>query len=85
MLGSLFAALLASPVLAGSAGEAVNAFAKRNLIGPISTDNPSGIAGGTVSVASDGIPVSSFFAGLKPPVCEEAVLPRINISELARS
>ncbi len=40
---------------------------QRGEFGPISTSSAAGIAGG--QVACDAAPVSSFFAGLKPPVC----------------
>ncbi len=42
------------------------ALSARGLFGPIATSNPAGIAGG--QVACDSPPLSSFFAGLRPPV-----------------
>ena len=43
----------------------------RGIFGPISTDSPAGIAGGEIACGSP--PVSSFFAGINPPVCKPSV------------
>lgn len=40
---------------------------RRGEFGPISTSSAAEIAGG--QVVCDAAPVESFFAGLKPPVC----------------
>lgn len=60
---------LASAVVAGAApgdGAAHNFLKGRGEFGPISTNSAAGIAGGQVQC--EAAPVSSFFAGLKPPV-----------------
>ncbi|GFP55649.1 hypothetical protein ACSS6W_008979 [Trichoderma asperelloides] len=69
MLGSLLNLVVASAigVAALPSSEKLNFLADRGLFSPIATSNPSGISGGTVQTASDGAPVASFFAGLKPP------------------
>ena len=43
-----------------------NPLSERSIFGPIDTGSANGITGGTVKSAAP--PVSSFFAGLKPPV-----------------
>ncbi|KAH8161252.1 hypothetical protein CIB48_g6994 [Xylaria polymorpha] len=48
-----------------SSQESSSDFSKRGVFGPIDTSNPNGVAGGQVTCAAP--PVSSFFAGLKPP------------------
>lgn len=75
MFGSLVLLLLSSAATAGplpsgsASGHALfHAFVERGVFGPISTGSAAGIAGG--QIACDSPPVSSFFAGLKPPVCE---------------
>ncbi|KAH8817407.1 glycosyl hydrolase family 81-domain-containing protein [Xylogone sp. PMI_703] len=82
MFGSLVPFFLASTAIAGvipigSAGNGddflrgdfnetlFHSFEKRGTFGPISTGSAAGIAGG--QVATDAPPLSSFFAGLKPP------------------
>jgi hypothetical protein len=51
----------------GASNDAVfHVLEERNILGPISTNSAAGIAGG--QIACDAPPVSSFFAGLKPPV-----------------
>ncbi len=73
MFGSLVPLLLSAAAIAGAlpSGSAsddasFHAFAERGLFGPISTGSAAGLAGG--EIACDSPPVSSFFAGLKPPV-----------------
>ena len=44
----------------------IHALEGRGTFGPISTGSPAGIAGGQAACGSP--PLSSFFAGLKPPV-----------------
>jgi endo-1,3(4)-beta-glucanase len=70
MLGSLLNLVVASAigVAALPSAEKLNILEGRGLFSPIATSNPSGISGGTVQTASDGAPVASFFAGIKPPV-----------------
>jgi hypothetical protein len=68
MLRSLIPLILPSVAIAG-------------LFGPIATDNPAGgIAGGTVECGSP--PVSSFFAGLNPPVYYKLCLRDQDVSRL---
>ncbi|KAI1114792.1 glycoside hydrolase family 81 protein [Nemania sp. NC0429] len=63
----LLAAPAASAIIpkAGGSQETSSNFSKRGIFGPIDTSAPDIIAGGRV--ASDAPPVSSFFAGLRPP------------------
>lgn len=76
MSGSLIPLLLSAAVaIAGalpsgnaSGHASFHAFAERGIFGPISTSSAAGLAGG--QIACDSPPVSSFFAGLKPPVCK---------------
>jgi endo-1,3(4)-beta-glucanase len=76
MFGSLACVLVSSALVAslpsgnGSPGgsSAFGVLDKRGIFGPIATGSVAGIAGG--QVACDAAPVSSFFAGLKPPVGE---------------
>ncbi|KAI1171449.1 glycoside hydrolase family 81 protein [Nemania sp. FL0916] len=71
MLKLLRCLLLAAPAAAGviqRAGDSQDTspnFSKRGTFGVIDTANPSSVTGGTA--ACDAPPVSSFFAGLKPP------------------
>ncbi|KAI8633667.1 glycoside hydrolase family 81 protein [Xylariaceae sp. FL1651] len=75
MLKLLRCLLLAVPATAaalpraGSTGmsghEDTSEFVKRGIFGPIDISSPAGVAGGQVTCAAP--PVSSFFAGLKPP------------------
>lgn len=44
----------------------VNQPTPNGIFGAIATDSPYGLAGGTVK--TDNPPISSFFAGLNPPV-----------------
>jgi hypothetical protein len=80
MFGSLLPLLLASIAIAGvlpsgSTNDTLfHAFDERGIFGPIATDSAAGIAGGLVT--SDTPPLSSFFAGLQPPVCELPFLDR---------
>lgn len=77
MFRPLISVLFASAVTAGvlpsgrrDTGDANNTLFhifERGLFGPIATDSAAGIAGGEVACGSP--PVSSFFAGLNPPVC----------------
>jgi len=78
MFGSLLPLLLSSTAIAGalpsrsaSTHASFHAFAERGIFGPISTSPATGLAGG--QIACDSPPVSSFFAGLKPPVCKSRV------------
>jgi endo-1,3(4)-beta-glucanase len=77
MFGSLLSLLVASVTLTGALPGAkppldasddamFHLLERRGIFGPISTDSPAGIAGGQVACGAP--PVSSFFAGLKPPV-----------------
>jgi endo-1,3(4)-beta-glucanase len=75
MFGSLVLLLFSSAAITGAlpSGSAsddasLHALAKRGIFGPISTGSAAGLAGG--QVACDAPPVSSFFAGMKPPVCK---------------
>jgi endo-1,3(4)-beta-glucanase len=76
MIGSLIPLLLSSAAAvadalpSGNASDhtSFHAFAERGIFGPISTGSAAGLAGG--QIACDSPPVSSFFAGLKPPVCK---------------
>ena len=76
MFGSLVPLLLSSAAAIAHALPSGNAsyhasfhaFAERGIFGPISTSSAAGLAGG--QIACDSPPVSSFFAGLKPPVCK---------------
>ncbi|KAI0452042.1 glycoside hydrolase family 81 protein [Xylaria acuta] len=71
MLNLLRCLLLAAPAASavisrtGNSQETSSDFSKRDLFGPIDTSAPDGVAGGKVTCAAP--PVSSFFAGLKPP------------------
>ncbi|KAI0434200.1 glycoside hydrolase family 81 protein [Xylaria sp. FL1042] len=71
MQNVLRALLLAAPAVcvalprASSFEETTSDFTKRGVFGPIDTSSPDGVAGGQVTCAAP--PVSSFFAGLKPP------------------
>lgn len=49
-----------------------DAFDKRGIFGPIATDSAAGVAGGLITSGSP--PLSSFFAGLQPPVSEFPLL-----------
>lgn len=74
MFGSVILLLLSSAATIAGALPSGNAsdhasfhiVAERGIFGPISTSSVAGIAGG--QIACDSPPVSSFFAGLKPPV-----------------
>ncbi|KAI1753774.1 glycoside hydrolase family 81 protein [Xylaria castorea] len=62
----LLAAPVASAVLPRADGsQETSDFSKRAAFGPIDTSNPNAVAGGQATCAAP--PVSSFFAGLKPP------------------
>ncbi|TFB04105.1 hypothetical protein CCMA1212_004165 [Trichoderma ghanense] len=69
MLASLVNLVIASAVGVAALpnGAKLSNIAGRGLFAPISTSNPAGISGGTTATGADGAPVSSFFAGLKPP------------------
>jgi endo-1,3(4)-beta-glucanase len=82
MFGSLLSLLVASAAITGAlpgaklprdtSDDAVAHLLKgRGIFGPISTDSPAGIAGGEVACGAP--PVSSFFAGLNPPVRRASV------------
>jgi hypothetical protein len=68
MRGSLLALLGATVVFARNSTLLYERVAvpKPMLLSPISTNSPTSLAGGTVQCASP--PVSSFFAGINPPV-----------------
>lgn len=70
MLASLVNLVVATAVGVAALpnGGKLSNIAGRGLFAPISTSNPAGISGGTTATGADGAPVSSFFAGLKPPV-----------------
>lgn len=69
------AATVAAGVVHGPSGKAISSqednghstLKQRGVFSPISTSSPFGLAGG--QIACDAAPVSSFFAGLQPPVC----------------
>lgn len=75
MYGSLIPVLAASAALvtalpSGNSGSGnstgFGVLGERGIFGPIATDSAASIAGGQVACGAP--PVSSFFAGLKPPV-----------------
>jgi endo-1,3(4)-beta-glucanase len=77
MFGSLLpflASIAVAGVLpSGSTNDTLfHAFDERGIFGPIATDSAAGIAGGLVT--NNAPPLSSFFAGLQPPVCKPPLL-----------